>query len=143
QKPRAAKRLYFDVIPRTVDEYLDLVQRFANEPPEKQIENPVWHIHDGRPPPPEARFSYAILLNLAAVVNAEEPSVLWGYITRYAPDATPASQPMLDRLVRHAIAYYRDFVKPAKQYRAPNAIEREALADLAEALEAAAAGADA
>ncbi len=143
QKPRAAKRLYFDVIPRAVDDYLDFLRKYPAEEPARRLENPVWHIHDGHPPPPEMPFGYAILLNLAAVANAEEPSVLWGFISRYQAQATPERAPMLDRLVRHAIRYYQDFVKPAKRYRAPTEVERGALEDLVRVLEALPAGADA
>jgi lysyl-tRNA synthetase class 1 len=131
------------VIPRAVDDYLDFLRKFPAEEPPRRLENPVWHIHDGHPPQPETPFSYGILLNLAAVANAEDPAVLWGFITRYQPDATPDRAPMLDRLVRHAIRYYQDFVKPAKRYRAPTEIERAALEDLVRVLEALPAGADA
>jgi lysyl-tRNA synthetase class 1 len=75
-----------------------------------------------------------MLLNLASVVNADTPGILWGFIRRYSPDATPETMPFLDRLVDHAIAYYRDFVRPEKRYRHPTDLERAALADLAETL---------
>ncbi len=135
QKPRAAKRLYFDVIPRAVDDYLTFVEKFANEAPAQRLENPVWHIHNGQPPQLSLDLSYGILLNLASVANAEEKAQLWGFITRYRPDATPQTAPFLDRLVGYAINYYRDFVKPTKRYRAPNEIERAALAELLAYLE--------
>jgi lysyl-tRNA synthetase class 1 len=143
QKPRAAKRLYFDVIPRAVDDYLTFVEKFGNEGPAQRLENPTWHIHNGQPPQVSLDLSYGILLNLASVANAEEKAQLWGYITRYRPDATPESAPFLDKLVGYAINYYRDFVKPAKQYRAPTEIERKALAELLAYLESAPANADA
>jgi lysyl-tRNA synthetase class 1 len=136
QKPRAAKRLYFDVIPRTVDDYLSFLARFEGEDDVKRLENPVWHIHNGAPPKPDSQLGFAMLLNLASVCNTEDPAVLWGFISRYAPDASPASAPILDRLVGCAIRYYRDFVKPNKKYRAPSETERAALADLLDALEA-------
>jgi lysyl-tRNA synthetase, class I len=75
-----------------------------------------------------------MLLNLASVVNADTPAILWGFIRRYSPNASPETMPFLDRLVEHAIAYYRDFVRPRKRYRQPNEVERIALADLAETL---------
>src|SRR6185312_10821950 len=84
--------------------------------------------HGGSP------VSFGMLLNLASVVNAESPAMLWGFIQRYSPGATPETKPFLDRLVDHAIAYYRDFVRPDKRYRHPTDIERAALADLAETL---------
>jgi lysyl-tRNA synthetase class 1 len=75
-----------------------------------------------------------MLLNLVAVANSEEPAVLWGFIRRYAPEVSPQTHPRLDRLVGHAVRYFRDFVRPAKTYRLPNEAERQALSELAEAL---------
>ncbi|MGB8274366.1 MAG: lysine--tRNA ligase, partial [Alphaproteobacteria bacterium] len=141
--PRKAKRLYFDVIPRHVDDYLTWLEKYEAEAPAQRLENPVWHIHAGRPPKAEAHLSFSILLNLASVCNTEDKAVLWGFISRYAPKAAPATAPILDRLVGFAAAYYRDFVKPNKRYRAPEPFEREALADLAAALERLGPGADA
>ena len=87
QAPRKAKRLYFDVIPRTVDEYLGLLDRYPQQDPEQRYANPVWHMHDGDPPAGGLPITYGMLLNLASVVNAEEPAVLWSFIRRYAPHA--------------------------------------------------------
>jgi lysyl-tRNA synthetase class 1 len=141
--PKKAKRLYFDTIPRHVDDYLTLLEKYADTDPAARRDNAVWHIHAGAPPAPEGHVTFGLLLNLASVCNTEDPAVLWGFITRYAPDATPETAPILADLVGHAIAYYRDFVKPAKQYRAPDETERAALDDLAQALEALPPGADA
>ena len=134
--PKKAKRLFFDVIPRHVDDYLNFLGKFAEEDEAKRLENPVWHIHAGEPPAPEAHVTFGLLLNLAAACNTEDPAVLWGFISRYAAEATPETAPILDRLVGHAINYYRDFVKPNKIYRLPSDMERAALADLAASLEA-------
>ena len=133
--PRKAKRLHFDVIPRQVDDYLGWLEKFAGQDEAERRDNPAWHIHAGDPPAPEGHVGFNLLLNLASVCNAQDEAMLWGFITRYAPTATPERAPILDRLVRHAIAYYRDFVKPAKTYREPGAIERAAIADLADTLE--------
>lgn len=135
QKPRTAKRLYFDVIPRTVDDYLTFLARFPQEDPAQQLENPVWHIHEGKPPAQVPPITFSLLLNLVGTVNADDPSVIWGYISRYAPEASADSDPLLDRMVSHAIAYYRDFVKPTKRYRAPDEMERRALEELLQELE--------
>ncbi|WP_337877168.1 lysine--tRNA ligase [Elioraea sp.] len=143
-KPQTAKRLYFDVIPRAVDEYLANVERARSEPPEALPNNPAWHIHLGRiPDDAGSPVSYTMLLNLASVVNAERPEMLWGFIRRYAPDATPERWPLLAVLVDRAVAYYRNFVRPSKRFRDPTPEEAAALADLADALEAAPADADA
>ena len=130
KEPKAAKRLYFDVIPRHVDEYQQLLEAFPSQDDEKKIANPVFHIHDGNPPVERLPLSYAMLLNLAAVLNAQSAELLWGFITRYAPEVTPESHPALARLVEHALAYCRDFVLPSRCFRPPNAQERAALADL-------------
>src|SRR5665213_3238542 len=137
QKPREAKRLYFDVIPRAVDEYdafLNAYQRQSNNHAD-QLMNPVWHIHAGNPPKPEAAgLTFSLLLNLATVANAEDKAVMWAFIKRYKPELDPANQPRLDSLVGYAIRYYQAFVKPAKKYRAADANEALALKDLAVAI---------
>jgi lysyl-tRNA synthetase class 1 len=135
QKPRSAKKLHFDVIPRTTDDWLTFLRKYQEESdPAARLENPAWHVHGGHPPQSETGLSFSILLNLASAANTEDREVLWGFISRYVPDASPSATPILDRLVDHAIAYYRDFVKPAKQYRAPTEAERAAIADLRTAL---------
>ena len=141
--PKKAKRLFFDVIPRHVDDYLTFLGKFADEEDATRLENPAWHIHAGQPPGPEAHVTFGLLLNLASASNTEDPAVLWGFISRYAADATPETAPILDRLVEHAINYYRDFVKPNKKYRAPTHMERAALEDLVSSLEALPSGAEA
>jgi lysyl-tRNA synthetase class 1 len=131
QQPRKAKRLYFDVIPRHVDEYAACLERYPSQDAKERFGNPAWHIHDGQPPLPSQPISFGMLLNLASVVNAHEPEALWGFVRRYAPGATPESAPILAQLVEHAVAYYRDFIAPAKRYRLPDARERAALAEVA------------
>jgi lysyl-tRNA synthetase, class I len=143
QKPTAAKRLYFDVIPRTVDEYLGFLEAYPRQAWRERLGNPVWHIHGGKPPEPEvltrdgnrqATISFAMLLNLAAVSNDENPSVLWGFLRRYYPSASPLAHPGLDSLVRYAVVYFRDFVAPRKRYRQADDVEREALKQLSSKL---------
>lgn len=136
QSPRKAKRLYFDVIPRAVDEYLSFLDKFPEQTVEQKLNNPAWHVHKGTPPREELPLSFGILLNLASVCNTEDKNVLWGFISRYAPNASPETMPLVDRLVGYAGAYYRDFVKPHKHYRAPTPHERKALEDLAQSLKA-------
>ncbi|HSB58872.1 MAG TPA: lysine--tRNA ligase, partial [Methyloceanibacter sp.] len=130
QSPRKAKRLYFDVIPRAVDEYVGHLAAYPKEEQAAKLMNPVWHIHDGRPPVAELPISFALLLNLASASNSEDREVLWGFIRRYKQDATPEAHPLLDQLVGYAIRYFHDFVKPNKDYRAPSEKERAALLDL-------------
>jgi lysyl-tRNA synthetase, class I len=147
QRPTAAKRLYFDVIPRTVDDYLSFLEAYPRQDRKEQLGNPVWHIHSGAPPAPEIlhhpgadgergiTLSFAMLLNLAAVANSEDPQVLWGFLRRYAPDVSPQNHPRIDGLVTYAVRYFRDFVRPQKAYRLPDDVERDALAALGAMLE--------
>lgn len=136
QSPRKAKRLYFDVIPRHVDDYLCWVDKYSTQAQDQQLENPTWHVHSGQPPVLESGLSFGILLNLASVCNAEDASILWGFVTRYQPEATPQSAPFLARLIDHAIHYYHDFILPTKTYRAPTEVDRTALIDLRDRLKA-------
>jgi lysyl-tRNA synthetase class 1 len=130
QKPRAAKRLYFDVIPRAVDEYLTFVGKYAGEEAKSRLDNPAWHIHSGHPPAAELPISFALLLNLVAASNAHDKTTLWGFIRRHATDASPEKYPLLDHLAGYAVAYYDDFIKPTKKFREPTEAERTALAAL-------------
>lgn len=130
QAPKKAKRLYFDVIPKAVDEYLTFVEKAHEADEAALLENPAWHIHSGEVPAASSPVSFAMLLNLVSASNAEEPSVLWGFIRAYAPDASPENNPKLDELVGYAIRYFHDFVKPGKTYRLPTEMEAKALEDL-------------
>jgi len=134
QKPQTARRLYFDVIPRNVDEYLSHLARYPGQDMKDRLNNPVWHIHSGNPPEAELPISFSLLLNLVSASNAEDPAILWGFIRRYAPGATPEEHPLLDHLVGYAIAYYDDFVRPGKKYRLPDEREELALQELEERL---------
>ena len=129
--PRKAKKLHFDVIPQQVDDYLTYLEKYASETDEaKRIDNPVWHIHHGDVPKPESSIKFSMLLNLASACNPEHAGVLWGFLQRELPNATPENSPMLNRLCAFAVRYYHDFVKPTKKFRAPTELERTALSEL-------------
>ena len=134
QKPKVAKRLHFDVIPRAVDDYLSFLEKFPTQEDKERYGNPVWHIHRGHPPVEQVPLTFGILMNLAGVANTEDKAVMWGFLARYVPGATPFTHPLLDRLVGYALRYYIDFIKPSKQYRAPTDMERAALLELVAAL---------
>jgi len=131
QKPRTAKRLHFDVIPRAVDEYYAFVAAYDRQTPEERVENPAFHVHFGQVPKIDMPVTFALLLNLATASNPETPEVMWGYISAYAPGVSPQTHPQLDALVNYAIRYFRDFVQ--KTYRAPDDVERAALEALSAA----------
>jgi len=143
QSPKRAKRLYFDVIPRNVDDYLNFLGKYKGQGPAEHLANPIWHIYKGIPPQETFHLTYSILLNLASACHAEESSVVWGYLSRYAPKASPETEPILDALAQYAVNYYQDFIKPAKCYRTPNTMEKTALEDLAGVLESLPANMDA
>jgi lysyl-tRNA synthetase, class I len=143
REPRAAKRLYFDVIPRHVDDYQQFLEAYQRQDLKQRLANPVWHIHEGTPPKPEIPIPFSMLLTLVSASNAENAETLWGFIGRYRPGVTPQTHPKLAALVGYAIHYFRDFVLPAKKFRPPSETERAALLDLRDGLAQLPAGATA
>ncbi|WP_306120005.1 MULTISPECIES: lysine--tRNA ligase [unclassified Roseitalea] len=135
-KPRTAKRLYFDVIPKAVDEYYAHLAAYRRQDAAQRLSNPVWHIHSGNPPEVDMPVPFAMLLNLVSASNAENRDVLWGFISRYTPGVTADTHPHLDALAGYAIRYYEDFVRPTKVFHPPDETERQALSRLAEDLAA-------
>ena len=136
QKPKTAKRMHFDVIPKAVDEYHQQLRAYPTQDAKGQANNPVWHIHSGDVPESKMVVPFSMLLNLASAAGAEDKDAMWGFIQRYAPDASPETNPDMDQAAGFAVRYYNDFVKPTKTYRAPDEKERAAMEDLASRLEA-------
>ena len=140
QSPRSAKRLFFDVIPKAADEYLQQLDAFNRKKAEGEgapdLNNPAWHVHGGAPPDKGSPVSFSLMLNLVSAANASDKAILWGFLSRYIPGATPATEPLLDRLADYAMNYYEDFVRPSKAFRAPDARDRTALEALAAQLKA-------
>ena len=134
QKPKTAKRLYFDVIPRAVDEYHQQLRAYPGQDAAAKANNPVFHIHAGNVPESKMVVPFAMLLNLASVASAEDKDKLWGFMQRYAPQASPETHPDLDAAAGFAVRYYKDFVAPTRQCRAPSDQEREALTELRDQL---------
>jgi lysyl-tRNA synthetase class 1 len=143
REPKAAKRLYFDVIPRHVDEYQQFLEAYQRQDLKQRLSNPVWHIHSGNPPKADMPISFSMLLTLVASSNAENAETLWGFIRQYRPGVTPQTHPKLAALVDYAIHYFRDFVLPEEKFREPTDAERAALLDLRDALSQLPADADA
>ena len=143
QKPKTAKRLWWDVIPKAVDEYHQQLRAYGEQDAGQRFANPVFHIHGGNVPASGMVVSFAMLLNLASVAGAEDKEVLWGFIRRHAPEASPQTHPDLDAAAGYAVRYYNDKVKPAKAFRLPDARERAAMEDLRDRLRDWQGGADA
>ena len=134
QKPKTAKRLHWDVIPKMVDEYHQQLRAHPTQDVAGQLNNPVYHIHRGQVPASTLTVPFQMLLNLASVSGAEDKAAMWGFIRRYAPGATPEGNPDLDAAAGFAVRYYQDHVKPTRSFRLPSEQERAALEDLLAAL---------
>ena len=135
-QPQRAKRLFFDVIPRAVDEFIGNAAKLPSQDPSARATNPAWHVLGQRNDGGVSPVPFGMLLNLASVVNADTPDMLWGFLRRYSPEAAPGASPFFDALVGHAVRYYQDFVRPVKQFRLADDVERAALEDLAAELSA-------
>jgi len=122
-QPKRAKRLHFDVIPKTVDEYYQHLGKLPSQDDAEQLENPLWHIHSGLPNQAGLPVSFTLLLNLAAVCHAEDPQIVWAYVSDYAGDIDPKTHAELDRMIGYAVNYYQDMVRPYKTYRLADAAE--------------------
>lgn len=142
QKPKTAKKLHFDVIPKAVDEYFTFLSAYQRQEWKERLGNPVWHQHYGNPPVLDMPVPFAMLLNLVSASNAENADVLWGFISRYAPGVTQENNPKLNELVTYAIRYFNDFVKPTKKFRPADAVELAALKGIDAQLAALPANAD-
>ena len=134
QNPKRAKKLYADVVPKAVDEYLICIDKFKEQDDKQKLLNPVWHIHAGKPPKENSIMPFSVLLNLVGTSNATHKDVLWKFIKRYKKDIKVSDYPILDSLVGYALKYFEDIVKPNKKYRKPNDKEKKALQDLVKKL---------
>jgi lysyl-tRNA synthetase class 1 len=135
QNPKRAKKLYADVVPKAVDEYLTCVDKFSKQDDNQKLLNPVWHIHKGNPPKEKSIMPFSVLLNLVGTSNATDKDVLWKFIKKNEKDIKVSDYPVLDSLVGYALKYFQDIVKPNKKYRKPNDKEKKALQDLVKRLE--------
>ncbi|MEP6091845.1 MAG: lysine--tRNA ligase [Erythrobacter sp.] len=149
--PKSAKQLHTGVIPRAVDDYWQFRERLADQPLDKQLGNPAWHLlranHSlATPEAPGAGdtvpVSFGLLLNLASVLGAEATAEnLAGYVASYLGETEKNAD--LERMIEAAVTYTRDFIVPTLKKRAPAGGEVEALRDLDARLAEAASDADA
>lgn len=134
QNPKRAKKLYADVVPKAVDEYLTCIDKFSEQDIKHRLLNPAWHVHNGNPPKEKSIMPFSILLNLVGTSNATDKEVLWKFIKKNKKDIKVSDHPILDNLVKYALKYFEDIVKPKKKYRKPNDKEKKALQDLVKRL---------
>ena len=130
QNPKRAKKLYSDVVPKAVDEYLACIDKFSEQDIQHRLLNPVWHVHNGKPPKEKSIMPFSVLLNLVGTSKATDKEVLWKFIKKYKKDIKVSDHPILDGLLEYALKYFEDIVKPNKKYRKPNEKEKKALKDL-------------
>ena len=130
QNPKRAKKLYAEVVPKTVDEYLTFIEKFSAQNLEQQLLNPVWHIHNGQPPKEKVVMPFSMLLNIVGSSQADSRDILWKFINRFHPDIKPENYKILDGLTQFAINYFKDKVEPKKNFKKPNEKEKTALQNL-------------
>ena len=135
QNPKRAKKLYSDVVPKAVDEYLALIEKFPTQKEKDQLANPVWHIHNGKPPNEKIVMPFSMLLNLVGSSNTDNKKILWKFINRFHKNVNEKSNPILDSLTEHAIKFFKDKLQPNKIYKKPNEQEKKALINLADKID--------
>ena len=135
QNPKRAKKLYTDVVPKAVDEYLVSIDKFYEQDIKHRLLNPVWHIHNGNPPKEKSIMPFSVLLNLVGTSNATNKDILWKFIKKNKKDIKISDHPILDSLLEYALKYFADIVKPNKKYKKPNEKEKKALQDLVKRLQ--------
>ena len=134
QNPKRAKKLYTDVVPKAVHEYLNCIDKFSEQDDKQRLLNPVWHVHNGNPPKEKSIMPFSVLLNLVGTSNATSKDVIWKFIKKNKKDIEISNYPILDSLIRYALKYFKEVVEPKKKYRKPNNVEKKALKDLVERL---------
>ena len=135
QNPKRAKKLYKEIVPKAVDEYLDLIEKAKNQDELQLLMNPVWHVHNGNVPKENMIMSFSMLLTLVEASNADNKILLWKFVKKYKPDILEKDFPIFDNLVGYAIKYFNDVIKAQKKYKIPNTNEKLALKALIKTLE--------
>ena len=130
QNPKRAKKLYPDVVPKAVDEYLSLIEKYSKQKPNEQLLNPVWHVHRGSPPKEKIVMPFSMLLNIVGSSNAKTKDVLWKFIKKFHKEIDPKDHKILNELTDYAINYFIDEVEPKKRFKKPNKNEKKALENL-------------
>ena len=128
--PKRAKKLYSEVVPKTVDEYLTCIEKYPTQELKDRLLNPVWHVHNGKPPTEKIIMPFSMLLNLVGSSNADSKEILWKFINRFHKEINPKEHKIFDELTEYAINYFKDKVEPNKKFKKPNLKEKKALENL-------------
>jgi lysyl-tRNA synthetase class 1 len=134
QNPKRAKKLYKEIVPKAVDEYLDCIEKAKKQDELQLLMNPVWHVHNGQIPQEDSIMTFSMLLNLVETSNADSKELLWKFVKKYNPNISEKNSPIFDALVGYAIKYFNDVIKSQKKYKMPDEQERKALAALVNTL---------
>jgi len=135
QNPKRAKKLYKEIVPKAVDEYLDNIEKSKNQTEQQLVMNPVWHVHNGNVPKEEMIMAFSVLLNLVETSNADNKDLLWKFVKKYKSNIYEKNFPIFDSLVGYAIKYFNDVIKSQKKYKNPSEDEKLALQALVKTLE--------
>tara|TARA_B100001179_G_scaffold136215_1_gene97936 strand:- start:3708 stop:5276 length:1569 start_codon:yes stop_codon:yes gene_type:complete len=135
QNPKRAKKLYREIVPKAVDEYLNFIEKGKNQNELEKLMNPVWHVHNGKIPTENQIMSFSMLLNLVETSNAESKELLWKFVKKYKKDISEKDHPIFGDLIEYAIKYFNDVIKLKKIYKKPNEKEKIALEALIKALD--------
>jgi lysyl-tRNA synthetase class 1 len=135
QNPKRAKKLYKEIVPKAVDEYLDFIEKAKTQDDLQLLMNPVWHVHNSEVPKEDIIMSFSMLLNLVETSNADKKELLWKFVKKYKTNISEKDYPIFDKLVGYAIKYFNDVIKSQKKYKKPNNIEKKALEALVKTLD--------
>ena len=133
--PKRAKKLYNEIVPKAVDEYLDFIEKGKTQNELQLLMNPVWHVHNGEIPKEEIIMTFSMLLNLVETSNADTKELLWKFVKKYKKNISEKNYPIFDNLIGYAIRYFNDVIKLQKKYKKPNDKEKNALKALIKTLE--------
>tara|TARA_B100000214_G_C23945192_1_gene617668 strand:- start:1083 stop:1709 length:627 start_codon:yes stop_codon:yes gene_type:complete len=134
QNPKRAKKLYKEIVPKAVDEYLDFIDKSQNQEEKNLILNPVWHVHNGNIPKEKMIMTFSMLLNLVQTSNANSKDLLWKFVKKYRPKIKEENFPIFDKLVEYSIKFFNEVIKESKKYKKPNVNEKKALEELIKVL---------
>ena len=135
QNPKRAKKLYEEIVPKAVDEYLEFIEKGKTQNELEKLMNPVWHVHNGKIPKEKIIMSFSMLLNLVETSNADNKELLWKFVKKYKKDISEKDHPIFDKLIEYAIKFFNDVIKKQKKYKKPNSSEKKSLEALIKSLD--------
>ena len=142
RKPRTAKRLFFDCIPRCLDEYLIERGKYDEERDiGKRLDSAIFHIEKPILTKLPTGLSFPLLQNLVTALGLQSDALAgsgldagdaWRSVlsSSLSAEISADEQSSLHLLWGYALSYDRDFVRPSSSPRAASSAERVALQSL-------------